>query len=290
MGARDRGGAPRPGTSVPRAGIILVAVLLLGGCRTSDVADGTAGVDGTGGSHVVLGEDGADGSPGIGRAVTGSGYLTSRELNLSGVTELAVGASFVVRVRIGEPEQARIWMDDNLADLVDATVQGGRLRLGLTPGANVRNATLVAEITVRELGQLTASGASQVTLAPELTGDRLGLEASGASQITGRLRVEVIVASVAGASTLALSGQVGQLNLHAAGTSGLRLSGLAVRNLDAELSGASCAAVAVSATLAARTSGASVLRYSGAPRITRAQTSGTSSIAPDAARSDPCGA
>ncbi|HEU0127183.1 MAG TPA: hypothetical protein VFQ48_01045, partial [Pseudonocardiaceae bacterium] len=59
------------------------------------------------------------------------------------------------------------------------------------------------------------------------------------------------------------------------------LPDLAIRDLDAELSGASCAAVAVSDTLAARASGASTLRYRGAPRITRQQTSGVSSIGVD---------
>ncbi|MGQ0776826.1 MAG: head GIN domain-containing protein [Pseudonocardiales bacterium] len=237
--------------------------------------------------------DGEDGSPGVGfsdsESVTGSGHLTSRQLNLVGVTDLAVGASFVVRVRIGETPQATISMDDNLADLVDTTVTGSRLRLGLKPDANVRNATLTADVTVRNLDQLTASGVSQVTLEPELTGDALGLEASGASHITGRLRIEAMVATASGASTLALSGSVGQLNLHATGTSGLRLSELAVRNLDAVLSGASCAAMAVSDTLAAQTSGASALRYRGTPRITREQTSGASSIGPEASRSDRCG-
>lgn len=236
--------------------------------------------------------DGEDGSPGVSssesESVTGSGHLTSRQLNLSGVTGLAVEAGFIVRVRIGETPQATIWMDDNLADLVDATVTDSRFRLGLKPDVNVRNATLTADVTVRDLDQLAASGTSQVTLAPELTGDALGLEASGASHITGRLRIETMVAAVSGASTLALSGSVGRLTLHATGTSELRLLELAVRDLDAVLSGAGCATVAVGATLAAQTSGASALRYSGTPRITREQISGASSIAPVASRSDRC--
>ncbi|MGH3942069.1 MAG: GIN domain-containing protein [Pseudonocardiaceae bacterium] len=221
--------------------------------------------------------------------MTGSRHLTSRQLNLSGVADLAVGAGFVVRVRIGESEEATIWMDDNLTDLVDATVTGGRLSLGLKPDVKVRNATLVAEITVRNLDQLTAGGVSQVTLAPELTGAALRLEAGGASHITGRLRVETVVAVASGTSTLALSGQVRHLTLDAKGTSELALSELAVRDLDAVLSGASCAAVAVSDTLAAQTSGTSALRYSGAPRITREQTSGVSSITPEASHGDRCG-
>lgn len=283
---------PRLPFSVPRVGVVLISALLLAGCQVSDGADGATGVDGIevddadiddqGGSHVVRGGDG-DSDP-----VNGSGRLTSRQLSLSGVTELAVGAGFVVRVRIGEPAQATVWMDDNLVDLVDAAVTGGRLRLGLRPNVNMRNATLSAVITVSELDRLTTSGASQVTLASELAGDTLELKASGTSRISGSLHLEQVQVSTSGASGLILSGQVGHLDLQAAGTSGLRLSRLAVRHLEAELSGASCAAVTVSDTLAARTSGTSELRYSGAPRVTRQQTSGASSIAPYVPRSDRC--
>lgn len=286
MGVRDCA-PPRLPAAVRRVWIILVSVLLLAGCQVSD------GDDGLGGGSTVRGGDGEEGAPGVSysnsESVAGSKHLTSRKLDLSGVTELAVGAVFVVRVRIGETPQATIWMDDNLADLVDATVRDSRFRLGLKPNVNVRNATLAADVTVRTLDQLTADGASQVTLAPELTHNALGLEVSGAGQITGRLRVEAVVAAASGAGTLALSGSVGRLDLHATGTSELRLSELTVRNLDVVLSGAGCAAVTVSDTLAAQASGASTLRYSGTPRITREQTSGASSIAPEASRSDRCG-
>lgn len=222
-------------------------------------------------------------------AVTGSGQLTSRQLSVSGVTTLLVGAGFVVRVTIGEPETATIRMDDNLTDLVDVTVSGDQLRLGLKPGASVRNATLSAEITVRHLDRLTAGGAGQVTLASELVGDTLELDAAGASRITGPVRVDRLLAAASGASTLALSGRAGYLDVRAVGTSALRLSELAVRNLDVVLSGASCAAVAVSDTLAAQASGVSVLHYQGTPRITRQKTSGASSIAAGVPPGGRCG-
>jgi hypothetical protein len=60
----------------------------------------------------------------------------------------------------------------------------------------------------------------------------------------------------------------------------LLLADLAVRDLDAVLSGSSHATVAVSDTLAAETTSASVLRYRGTPNV-RQQTSGNSSITPD---------
>jgi hypothetical protein len=86
---------------------------------------------------------------------------------------VSAGSSFVVRLTIGEPEQATVRIDDNLTDLLDATVTDGALRLGFKPGSNVRNATLSAEVTVRGLDQLSTSGASQVALVSPPTGPAL---------------------------------------------------------------------------------------------------------------------
>lgn len=334
--AAPRRPVSRPPASVLRAGLVLVTVLLLTGCRgtsgapggygaagddgTVDMhvvhggdgangnggdgngadgangnggsrgADGTAGAagaDGTAGADGVNGADGADGADGSSGltysasgpgSVTGSGHLTSRQVPLSGVSALVAGAGFVVHVRIGEPEQATIRMDDNLTEQVDATVAGDELRLGLKPGAHVRNATLSAEVTVRQLDRLTARDAGQVTLASQLTGQALQVEASGASQIVGAVSVAQVKVAASGASAVTLAGRADHLQLRGAGTSALRLPGLAVRDLDVALVGASHATVAVSDTLAARTSGVSTLRCSGTPRITRAQSTGVSSI------------
>ncbi|MGH3871484.1 MAG: head GIN domain-containing protein [Pseudonocardiaceae bacterium] len=244
----------------------------------SDLSDDGGDLNGSN----VNGSAGAfDGSASDPRSVAGSGRLTSRLVALPGVTSVVAGANFVVRVTVGEPEQATVEMDDNLTELVEATVRGHELRLGLKPDARVRNATLTAGITVRSLDRLSALGASEVTLVSALTGPVLRLVVSGASQVTGPVGVDRADAAVSGASTLTLSGQVRDLHLSGVGASRLQLAGLAVRNLDVVLAGASQASVAVGDTLAAQAAGASTLRYRGTPNITRRQTSGASSIRPE---------
>ncbi len=231
------------------------------------------GVNGYGGN----GADGRDGANGIG----GSGHLTTRTIDLSGVTSVAAGADFVVHLRMGRPAQATVTMDDNVTDRVEAIVAGSQLRLGIKPGTSVRNATLSADVTVGQLDQLSTTGASRVILDPALTGGALTLDIAGASAVTGPVAVERVQASVSGTGTLALSGDVQELRFSASGASQLPLAGLTVRSLDATLSGASRATVTVTGTLAAQADGASALRYRGNPSITKAQASGTSSIMRD---------
>jgi hypothetical protein len=240
------------------------------GGNSGNGADGRDGVDGTGG--------GSFSDPG---AVAGSGRLTTRTIDLSGVTSVVAEANFVVHLRTGRSAQAAVTMDDNLTDRVAATVTDGQLRLGIKPGMSVRNATLSADVTVGQLDRLATAGASRVMLDPTLTSPALYLNIAGTSAITGPVMVGRVQATVSGAGTLALSGDVAQLSFSAAGASQLPLADLTVRYLDATLSGASHATVTVTDTLAVQAAGASVLRYRGNPSVTRSQTSGMSSIVPD---------
>jgi hypothetical protein len=250
---------------------------------------GGNGYGGNGGNGAG-GRDGADGVDGVGGAgggfsdpgaLAGSGRLTTRTIDLSGITSVAAEANFVVHLRVGRPAQAKVTMDDNLTDRVEATVTGGQLRLGIKPGMGVRNATLSADVTVGQLDRLATGGASRVLLDPALTSPALQLAIAGASAITGPIAVGRVQATVSGAGTLALSGDVQELRFTAAGASQLPLAELTVRYLDATLSGASHATVTVTDTLAVQAAGASGLRYRGNPSVTRSQTSGMSSITRD---------
>jgi Putative auto-transporter adhesin, head GIN domain len=253
-----------------------------GGCGDNGYGGKGGNADGGNGAD---GADGADGAPGGSSsgsgAVAGSGRLTSRTIDLSGVTKVAAGATFVVHVKMGGPALATVRMDDNLVDRIEATVTGDQLRLGIKPGMSVRNATLTAEVTVGQLDQLATSGASRVMLNPALTSPALQLVVAGASAVTGPVTVGQVQATVSGAATLALSGQVQDLRLRVAGACQLPLPDLTVRRLDVVLSGASHVTVTVSDSLAAEAAGVSVLRYRGTPSIIRSQTSGVSSIVRD---------
>jgi hypothetical protein len=122
---------------------------------------------------------------------------------------------------------------------------------------------------VNNLDQLAANGASYATLESTVTGPALRLSVEGASQVSGTVRIERLDASESGASVLTLSGSAGSIHVESVGTSHLHGSELAVRDLDAVLSGVSQAAVTVSNTLAVTADGVSVLRYRGNPTSQR---------------------
>lgn len=279
--------------------VTLATTALLAGClgTSADGGSGGNGGDGYGGwggngyggnggnADGRAGADGAAGAAGGGftdpAAVAGSGRLTSRTIDLSGVTSVVAEADFVVHLRAGGPAQAVVTMDDNLVDRVDASVTGDELHLGIKPGRGVRNATLSAEVTVGRLDRLATSAASRVVLTSTITSPALQMVVSGAGSVTGPIQIGQVEADVSGTGTLGLSGHVSDLHLRAAGASRLPLADLTVRHLDATLSGASHVVVTVSDTLAVQATGASMLRYRGTPEITRSQRSGASSVVPE---------
>jgi hypothetical protein len=99
---------------------------------------------------------------------------------------VVAGANFEVHVKTGGPAQAKVTMDDNLVDRVQATVSGNELRLGIKPGNTVRNAMLRAEVTVSQLDRLAANGASHATLDSTVTGPALKLSVEGPARSAAR--------------------------------------------------------------------------------------------------------
>jgi hypothetical protein len=133
---------------------------------------------------------------------------------------------------------------------------------------------------VTTLDALTVSGAATVTVADPLASHDLAVTVSGASRLIAPLGIERGGLEVSGASHVELSGSAASLEVTVSGASDLEASGLSVVELTIDLSGASHADVTATTSLSAGASGASSLRYSGSPDVTRSDTSGASSIQP----------
>jgi Putative auto-transporter adhesin, head GIN domain len=221
----------------------------------------------------------AAGCGGEGRAV--SGGTVSRRVDVAGVTRLEADSGFDVRVSVGQPEAAVVTYDDSIADLIDVGVAGRTLRVRLKPTDEIeRWPGPRAEVTVRRLEAVQAARGATVTVASTVEGPGLRLELSGSSRVAADLGVDRAEGTVSGASRLELTGTAGALEVDGSGASTLAMAGLAVHDLDIQLSGASRADVQADGTIAAQLSGASNLTYRGTPSFTRRDTSGASTIQP----------
>jgi hypothetical protein len=157
-------------------------------------------------------------------------------------------------------ESLQVTAEDNILPFVVTEVQGDWLLLGFQAGVSV-NTTRGVEyrVTVAELSEIEASGASRVEVLHVDTGE-----------LTARL---------SGASSYSAVGAADDHRIDLVGASRCEAGDLVSREVTANLSGASYGLVRVQDRLEASASGASILEYIGHPTV-EASVSGGSVVRP----------
>jgi putative autotransporter adhesin-like protein len=210
----------------------------------------------------------------------GSGVLTTRDVVLAGdIDAVEIDDAFEAVLHVGAPAaEASITIDDNLTDLLDVRQDGSTLVVGLS--GNVRDATLVADISLPSLAAVSADGASTITIDGELETDEVSFETSGASSLDATaIRADRLEIRASGASHLRIAGETGDLDAEASGASKLELQSLAADDGRIQVSGASSADVDVRDQLEVDASGASTVHYQGSPDLS-VESSGSSTVEP----------
>lgn len=142
------------------------------------------------------------------------------------------------------------------------------------------NNKLKAYVSFTTLDQISASGASDVFVDGVISGDRLSLDLSGASDFKGAIKVNELRLDQSGASDSQITGQVGgQATIRTSGASDVKAYDLEVDNCSVRASGASDIRITVNRQLDTDLSGASSVYYKGAAVIRESRSSGASQVA-----------
>ena len=217
----------------------------------------------------------------FGTVITPSPRVTTETRQVSGFTGLDVSHAFNVYVNFSETEESiEIEANENLHDYIVVEKKNGNLVIKLKDFIHLRmgTATLNAYITCDYLKDFDASGASSIILYDPLDTRNVTLDLSGASDFSGEIEVDDLVADISGASNLELSGYADYLRIDASGASSLRDYSLSVNWFDADLSGASDASITINDRIDLEASGASTLNYRGSAQINHIDLSGASNI------------
>jgi hypothetical protein len=137
---------------------------------------------------------------------------------------------------------------------------------------------LKAYVSFKNLDRLQASGASDVFVDGAISGDRLDLHLSGASDFKGAVKLNSLSIDQTGASDVTIKGIVGSLSIAASGASDTKGFELVTEKCSVQASGASDISITVNKELDARVSGASSVNYRGDAVIKESHSSGASSI------------
>lgn len=230
--------------------------------------------------------------------LTGSGQLTTQDMEYADFTKIEVGYAFDVEITRANSYLVRITIDEELYEYLVVDQRGDTLYIRMKPNYIYANATRKALITLPDLHGLELSGASKGNISgfssshsmdfelsgasqmdiSDMTAGDVSLDLSGASKASGRIDIADGMFDLSGASSLELVGSANDIDIDASGASRVGFSDFSVFDIDIDLSGASSATIDVSGRLDCSLSGASRLYYTGNPTLGSIETSGGSTI------------
>jgi hypothetical protein len=191
--------------------------------------------------------------------VEGSGNRVSEERDLEPFTGIYLAGSEEVVVTVGEPQSVTVEADDNLIDLVETMVQGGKLFVRTEK--RYRSSTGIRVVVgVPELGEVSLAGSGDMEIS--------GLEAEGFS------------AAIAGSGTISARGTVESLVANVTGSGDIRLFELEARSAEALITGSGDIEVRATESLDASVTGSGDIRYRGNPEKVRKSVTGSGDIEP----------
>lgn len=216
-----------------------------------------------------------------GKRINGNGNIVVQDRSTGKFNSVDVSGAINVYLKQDSVKQAvKVETDENLQELVEIYEENGVLYISPRDNYNLdpSNKKIKVFVTAPHFRNLDVSGASNIYSENKLTSsETLDIELSGASEAKIDVKAPRINAEMTGASTVALTGETKDLNVGGSGASGIKCFDLKAENTTLDISGACSAEVFASVKLDIQASGASDVKYKGAPSITQ-DISGASSI------------
>lgn len=213
-----------------------------------------------------------------GERIDGNGRVVTEQRNVGRFNSVDVGGALEVRVRQDAATSVKIEADENLQQYLEAYTEGNTLTIRQKKGYNLDpSREIIIYVSAPAFEDLDVSGASKLIGETPLTGNELGLHASGASEMNLELKVSKLDTEVSGSSTMELKGSASRFYTEATGASKARCLELVTDEAKVDVSGASDAEVTANKQLDIEASGASHVRYRGNANINQ-KSSGASDV------------
>lgn len=189
-------------------------------------------------------------------------------------TEASINGACKVELIKANKAQVFVSGPEKIRDSYTITVEDGRLiikpknELRVNWKLFARNQTLKVKVYVPELSVFEANGAISANLSG-FDHEDMTIQANGAVQLEGDVRVNRLTVELNGASTSELSGKAEELNIELNGACHANVEQLMANRVKASASGASHARVHAREELEIDTSIGSTVKYTGNPRVIR---------------------
>jgi len=206
---------------------------------------------------------------------------------VSDFTGINASGVFDITVAKGSTESLTIVADDDVMPYVKSEVKNGVLNLYISNERQIKNIkTLKATIVMKNLDNVTLSGACKLTTTDlftpvnfkadcsgaskmdvNLNTGQLSVEASGAAKIKGDLKASNVTLEASGACVIELTGSATDMKMNASGTAKIYAENFIVKTASVEASGVCNVTVNATDALKINSSGVSSVNYKGSPSL-----------------------
>jgi len=223
--------------------------------------------------HVVL-------FGGSGNRIEGSGQTTEDVRSQSGFNKVTVNGPIDVRIGLADVDRVAVHGDDNIVPLVETSLLGTTLVVGLRSGASFRTRTKVeVHVHMKKLNGVTLRGSGDIRV-DRVDSDVFEATLHGSGDINvASLRADTVAIAISGNGDVRAKGTVGTLGLVIDGNGDAHFADLVAKTVAVSIRGSGDARVHATDQLQVSIGGSGDVRYRGAPTITKA-IKGSGSVEP----------
>jgi Putative auto-transporter adhesin, head GIN domain len=209
--------------------------------------------------------------------IRGSGRQISETRKVTDFTRIDISGGFKVNLKQDSSMAVTINADDNLMKYIKSSIDGDVLTIHSKKNL-CGSGEMVVNIGVRNLNEITASGAIDITSDGKLNTKDLRLELNGASKINMDLNADKVRTSGHGATEITLRGQASSHDVELAGSGKIFALDFVVGSYNIETTGASHCEINVLHDLTVSSTGASDVKYRGNPSSVNSSKIGAGSV------------
>ena len=217
---------------------------------------------------------------GSGARIEGSGRVVDDVRAVTGFNKVTVNGPVDVRIRAADVERVLVRADDNIAPLVETSLLGTTLVIGLRHGASYRTRSKVeVQVQALKLDGVTLRGSGEIRV-DRVDADVFEATMQGSGDINiDSLRAGTVAVAISGNGDVRAKGTAGTLGVVINGNGDVHFADLVARTVAVSINGNGDARVHATDDLQVSIAGSGDVRFRGAPRITKA-IKGSGSVEP----------
>ncbi len=209
--------------------------------------------------------------------IIGSGNQTTETRKVNDFTKIDISGGYIIKLVQDSSLSLTVTADDNVQQHIKTDVSGDKLRI-TNKNICTSSGEVIVVIGVRNLEELKASGAVEVSSDGMINTKDLNISLSGSTQVTLAINAARLSTHASGSSEINLTGQASEHDLELSGSSNVNAFELVTGVYNISTSGSSDCNINVLQELNVHSSGSSSIKYRGNPSSVNNDKSGSSSI------------